>query len=443
MGLSRALLIASLLFIATPAWAEREIAAASLVKPELLAGPGWRVQPRAVLRGYQARFVIETDWGILHADSVELLALRVSEMPALAALNDHQVTAALKDAGGEPFLASYSSVNTIRQRPLATVTGLPRGIARYFGERWQRIAHSSQRLADRSRRVITEDGSPYDDIDSPMAAASASTHHDEATWWSRRGKEVAGLIKSEAGFPAAKRRIAEQLGIDPATGNELIIPRLDGLAWAQASGRFASNEALGLLAGPIGPALAYAVTIDRVVHQDAPEQIAERNSARLAPHCHDPQLLRAFLRQRAFTPSLQTALVDLFLQLAPSSGCEALLETALMADDEAQARFVVTDLRLLAHYLGPESIGGKIVPQGAMIAFETKTGEFLLPLAVDYMTWTAPLRPWFDLPNISRNRYRTLLVSGALSPQSQRELTQRGWSIVSRLPYPGAPLYRH
>ena len=36
---------------------------------------------------------------------------------------------------------------------------------------------------------------------------------------------------------------------------------------------------------------------------------------------------------------------------------------------------------------------------------------------------------------------RTLLVTGAISPRAQRELTERGWSLVPHLPYPGAPPY--
>lgn len=103
---------------------------------------------------------------------------------------------------------------------------------------------------------------------------------------------------------------------------------------------------------------------------------------------------------------------------------------------------MVADLRLLASYLGDASHKGRVVPLGALMAYETTTGEFILPLAVDWMSWTTQLQQWFDAPINRQRRDRTLLLSGGLSPKAQRELTRRGWSLVPRLPYPGAPPYK-
>lgn len=441
--MSRALVLMLLLaWPAAPVLAQRDIRADSLVAPELLAGPGWEVEPRVDVRGYQARFVIRTDWGDVHADSVEMLALRVAEMPAVRALHDQRVLAALKQSGGEVFLQPVSALGSIARRPLDTVTGMPRGVARYFGERWDRLRDASRKLADRGRKAITNDGDPYAHNAGPIASAGDTVDAREPGWWSRRGRDVARLIRKEAGFPEARRQLALQLGIDPHTDNELIVPRLDGLAWAQASGKLASDEALTWLAGPAAAVLSHAVTLDRLVLQSPEPQRQQQLLADLAPHCRDTALLRAFIGHQAFSPTLQDELSRLYRLLAPAQGCEALLETALMAQDDMQARFVINGLRLLAHYFGEQSRGGRIVPQGALLAYESASGEFVLPLAVDWLSWTRQLRRWFDLPVISRKPQRTLLLSGSLSPRAQRELTERGWSIVPRLPYPGAPPYR-
>ena len=47
---------------------EPVIPAAELVSPALLAGPGYRVDPIAEVRGFQARFRIQTDWGEMEAE---------------------------------------------------------------------------------------------------------------------------------------------------------------------------------------------------------------------------------------------------------------------------------------------------------------------------------------------------------------------------------------
>src|SRR5665213_1056871 len=66
---------------------EPVIDAATLVQPALLSGPGFSVDPHVQVRGYMAHFVIDTPFGPLTASSVEVLAEREAEIPALAPLD--------------------------------------------------------------------------------------------------------------------------------------------------------------------------------------------------------------------------------------------------------------------------------------------------------------------------------------------------------------------
>lgn len=429
--------------LAGPAWAEREpeLAAADLVDARLLSGPGWTVSPRVQVRGYQARFRIHTDWGELEADSVELLAARVAEMPAVEALHRAGVSQVLMESTAGKFGEPVNAVGAIAGEPGRATRGLPGGVARYFGERWQQLRSRVRRLADRGHDIVMVDGSPYDKPGGPLGA-SGQDDGPSRSWWQRRGRDAMKLAQGEIGYPAARRALADRLAVDPYTRNPLIVPRLDALAWAETGGRFATGEVLGLIGGPAGEALLRAVQINRLVLEAQPEQVRVRNFALLSEHCADERLIRAFLSDGAYSPSLQTDFTDLVMALDPAAGCEALLETALMAGDEAQARFVVSALRLMKHALDDDASGGRFVPQGALLAYETPSGEFVLPLAVDWLAWTPEIRRWFDLPTVGNRPRRTLLVAGALSPKAERELTERGWSLVSRLPYPGAPPYR-
>src|SRR5690349_5519097 len=67
--------------------AEPWFSAAALVQAPLLSGPNYRVVPEVQVRGYMARYVLDTPFGPVDADSTELLALRVAEVPALEALD--------------------------------------------------------------------------------------------------------------------------------------------------------------------------------------------------------------------------------------------------------------------------------------------------------------------------------------------------------------------
>ena len=442
----RRLLVAGFLSLALSAGAraEREpvLDAAELVDASLLAGPGWRVEPRVQVRGYQARFRVHTDWGELEADSVDLLAVRVAEMPALEALHRTGVTQVLVESAAGKFGEPVEAVTAIASEPVRAGKGLPNGVARYFGERWERLRSSTRRIADRSHRLVMQDGSPYDNPTGPLGEAGTDDPAPKRGFWQRRGRELGRLAKQEIGFPAARQSLADRLAVDPYTRNPLIVPRLDGLAWAETTGRLATGEALGLLGGPAGEVLARAIQINRLVLQEPPERLRARNHAILSTYCADERLLRGFLADGAYSPTLQVEFTDLYVKLAPAGGCEALLETALMAGDEAQARFVVNGLRLMLHALGEQSRGGTFVPQGALLAYETTDGEYVLPLAVDWLAWTSQIRRWFDLPTVGNRPRRTLLVAGAISPKAESELTERGWSLVQRPPYPGAPPYR-
>ena len=180
---------------------------------------------------------------------------------------------------------------------------------------------------------------------------------------------------------------------------------------------------------------------EMVVHSP-PADVRRRNRERLGEYCLDDGLVRAFVRDGAYTPTLQTELVDLVFALDPAAGCEALLETALMATDEPQARFVVNGLRLLAAGLRPDERRGAFVPQGALLAYRTPAGELVVPLAVDWLAWTPELQRWFGLGVLADDAPRRLLVSGVVSELAQREISARGWRLAPPPPYPGEPPYR-
>ncbi|MGB2788640.1 MAG: hypothetical protein WBC13_04900, partial [Dokdonella sp.] len=66
---------------------EPVLAATTLVQPALLSGPGFEVDPHVEIRGYMARFTMDTAVGRIEAESMEMLAIRVSEIPAMQALD--------------------------------------------------------------------------------------------------------------------------------------------------------------------------------------------------------------------------------------------------------------------------------------------------------------------------------------------------------------------
>jgi hypothetical protein len=317
-----------------------------------------------------------------------------------------------------------------------TVAGLPRGVARYFGQRLRKIGERAQKLGDRARRRLAQDGDPYDHAEGAMSAGRAA-RNDERAWHDKPRKELVNLAKGELNYGRARRQWAQRLGIDPQTSNPLIRPRLDALAWLAVSGDQAAGFALGALGPVAGDVLSTGGKLHDAVWSLDPADLRARNRARISPWCNDEILLRRFLQHKAFNATLQTALAESLRALEPASGCDALLETALMAQGEQEARFVVNALQLLRQHLGADAAGGDLLPLGATVVYRSRGGELVLPLAVDRLSWTRQMQEFFDGDRL-RTASRTVLATGSISLRAQRELTRRGWSLVPHLPYPGA-----
>ncbi len=427
---------------AAQAQAPAGLAAEDLVDAALLAGPGWRVDPRVDVRGYQARFLVHTDWGELEADSVELLALRISEMPALAAVHEARASRIIGEAARERALAPVAASVAVGSQPGRAAVGLPAGVAGYFADKWQRLRQSVRRLADIGNEELMHSGDPFAQPGGPLGAAGSTPRGERRGFFRRLGRETERLAKQEVGYSSARRALALRLGVDPGTRNPLLSPRLDALAWAETSGRQVAGHALGLVAGPAMTAMSRAVQVDAWVLTARPEQVRRLNQQRLELHCVDGLLTRAFLRERAYGTALQTDLVRLLDGIDPGDGCEILLETALMAGDEAQARFVVQGLRQLDAALAPEERGGRFIAQGALMAYVTPQGELLLPLPVDWLGWTDEMDRWFGLEALSHAGPRRVLVAGQVTPEARWQVQARGWRLQCLDAYPGRPPYR-
>ncbi len=411
--------------------------ASRFVQPALLSGPGFEVDPHVEIRGYMARFTIDTRVGPLEAQSVEILHDRIAELPALEALDRLSHSQAFIDAAGDTTANTAKGIGQVLRHPIKTLIGVPAGVARYFGNRLRKIGDQAQSVSDRTARELGNEGNPYPRSDGPMTEAR-EIDREEATrkpksknhsWYARTGAEVEREMKRQIKYGQVRRELAERLGIDPYTSNSYLRERLDQLAWAGSGGRYAAVAALGSIGGVGGIVLSNGTQLNEIVWKLDPDQLRELNATRLSRWCSDNLLMRQFLRRGTFTPTLQTAILDALDKLKPSQGCDSLLELAMTAHSELEARYIVNALGLIAAQLGKRAHDGNLMTIGAGLAYDSADGERILPLPVDYLTWTDEVAGYIDNGRFSSER-KTILVAGAATLRSQKELTNRGWNIV-------------
>jgi hypothetical protein len=421
------------------------VSAAALVQPSLLNGPNFRVVPETPVRGYMAHFLIDTPYGPLRADSVELLGVRTSEIPALEALDRASRSSAFAHAITERARKTGVAIAHVVEHPVDTITGLPEGVVRYLRKQFDTWTGRAQSVADRSSREFENEGDPYRAPPGPMTAARNAPRDAAETgdkknraWYARSVSETEREGKRYLKYSEQRREMAKVLGVDPYSTNPILDNKLDTLAWAAVWGNFSAGTALGKITGNTAYVIAWSGKLNQYILQLDPEQLRERNRKRLINFCSDEFAVRQFLRRGGFTDTLRTSLADSLEKLKPHNGCNELVELGATTRGEVEARYLVDALKLIERQ--SDAAGGELLVAGAALAWRTPAGKLLLPLPVDYLTWSHDIDDFFDQPAFS-SRDKIALIGGEASMLAQRKLTERGWSLALRSPFDGAPAY--
>ena len=414
--------------------------AATLVQPSLLSGPGFSVEPRVEMRGYMGNFTITTSVGRLGADSVEVLAERIAEIPALEALDKVTRSEAFAKAAEGKVGGIANAFGNVFLHPIKTAVGVTGGVARYLRNRIDKVGDQAQALSDRTARRMGSDGDPYAAGDGPMTDTRIDDGpRKDRAWYDRAGAELGRETKRQLSYGKMKRDLAKRLGIDPYTANPYIHVRLDSLAWVASGGNYAATAALGTISGGVGAAISQTRQISDLVWSVGADDIKGRVAERLGEYVSDEFVIRQFLRKGVYTPTLQLAFIDAIEQLKPRAGVDQLVELAIGARSELEARFLVNALRMLI--ADPQRRnGGTFVPVGAGLVWQLGDGAIVLPLPVDQLSWTREIAEFLDRSEFRVEKKSVLIAAGA-SLVSRRELLDRGWNVQTHVHWPGSPPY--
>lgn len=412
----RASIIAFVLSVAVaPALAavekEPTLPAARLAAPgSALSGPGWRVDSPVPVRGYLGQFTLRTPQGDVPAQGREVLAIRIAEIPALARLEEVSRRDVFAGAIADSAKATGRAVTRVVTNPGETIKGIPAGLGRLVKRTAGRVRNVAVAVGDAARRERDKDGGATGE-GGPGAADKA---RDFAT-------ELAGVNK-------ARRAIAKSLNIDPYTGNPLLQDRLEDLAWASVAGGLSMDLALGAFGGLAGTVLSTTGQLDGLVWDLPPEDIRRRLEKELVARGAEPMAAREFLRNGAFTPTLQLAFVSALRALGRPTGEADVLALATGVQGEVHARFLVQQLRMLARHVPVDDPVVALEALEASIAATTRGGVRWVALPVDHLSWTEQVEQAAHGEASSASR---LLVAGSVSDLARRELARAGWQVTA------------
>jgi hypothetical protein len=376
------------------------LSAATILKPEFATG----VRDPVPTYGGRNGYMIDSDAGTLEADGNAMLVRRVNEIAAIARLRDvsrsDQFKSALAAATKSPLLAAKGLV----ENPANTLTGIPKGLFKFMNRAGQSV----------KERVKGGARSEYED------------------------SNAAQLI----GFSKAKRDVALKLGVDPYSSNEALQRELNGVAWAAYAGKMTFTLATAPVGGGAGIALTatgVTTTFEQALRDQSPGDLRAANLKRLLAMGCQRELADSFLRNTAFSPSVQTALV---LHLASLEGVANRSSFIQLADEESgsegDALFFSETARLLSQlHAGGRTLKRLDALNILPVAFG-EDGNVIVALEWDYAAWTqnaanfAALLKSAKFGKMSPTGY-VIALSGEASPLMKQKLSEAGITLATRL----------
>ena len=372
--------------------------AQNLVPASLLSGDGFRVNAQVQTDGLMAHFTIQSEVGTFPANSIEMLRIRVAEIPAIQQLTKTSKTQVFAQSLAENAARPVQAAGQMVMNPVETIQGLPAGVGRFFG----RVGLGAQKI-EQAATQPQSDG---------------------------QGLETAGQTTRDVfGYEQERRELAKKLKVDPYTTNPVLSKQLDDFALTAFRAHVAVTTSMSVFIPG-----SMAITATRVVAQwvwDKPKAdlILQNQQSLQALGVSDAQI-KAFERNPVFPLSVQTAFVANLGNLRGVPGRGQAVALASTAQSEVQARFLTDSVGMLARYHQTQTPIVRLLVRKAIIG-QDRNGAIVAQAPVDYVSWTKDVSYFASRPDL-RSRRRTLWVTGQFSPLAKRNFETLGWVVYEK-----------
>jgi len=386
----------------------QERKAADLLPPELLEGEHHSVDDRVRSDGYLNYYTITSDYGEFEAVSTATLRIRIAEIGALAELEELSKTEVfIKAATDAGIVAPLKSINQFASHPVETVTGIPSGIGRMF----KRYTRQAGEAVDTTKEFVAND-------DTDQSGGESEDDSNVAV----------DLTESYFGVTSSERAWSQKLGTDPYSTNETLRAAIKEFAWAERLGKFG-------VAGIPGTGLVGQV--NQVVYSKDPYELLDLNRARLVATGADEELIKEYLDNPRMSPTQQTLLTASIAELADVAGRADILTQALNVKTDAEARFFVRTVALLAWYHRNQRPIVSVITEAATPGGLTDDGNAVMLFAVDHVYWTEGIAQEEDvfigLGTAAGDHSPEAWFLGTASDRCRNELLAAGWEVHENL----------
>lgn len=376
-----------------------------LVPTSLISGDGFHIDEQVPTDGLMAHFIIRSDVGTFPANSIEMLKIRVAEIPAIIELTKTSKTKVFAQSLATNAARPVQAAGQMVMHPVDTVTGLPAGVGRFFG----RVGLAGQKLKE------------------------AATEPEEASAGEKAGQFGTTAVQATRnvfGYEQERRELAKKLHVDPYTTNPVLSKQLDDFALTAFRAHVGVTTTMSVfIPGSI------AITATRVVSSwvwDTPKaDLIVRDEKTLQRLNVPATTIKTFMRNPVFPLSVQTAFITNLERLSGVSGSVKAVELASTAESEVQARFLTDAVGMLVRYNDTHAPIARLLVRRAIIG-QDRNGVIVVQAPVDYVSWTELVSYFAHRPDLATSR-RIIWLTGQLSPMAKENFRTLGWTVNEKV----------
>jgi hypothetical protein len=381
------------------------------------SGNGYYLGQQVPTNGAMGRYTIiansdvfGSDAGTYQVESLDLLKIRLSEMPAIAALDNVSNTAVFTKEVAASAVRPVADAAQMVAHPMDTVTGLPSGIGELFD------------------RVRLGAGQLY------STATNSSESGEQRA--SQAAGETANITLTALGYDQIRRQLARKLHVDPYSSNPILTKKLNHIAWVMFTAHMMVDTAISV--GVPGSMLITGVQVtDDLIYQTPKADLILLVEGKLRQIGLSNTQVAAFTHNTAIPLSLQVTAVRELDALGPIPGRKAAAVALGNMLTEYQARFMVTSLRMLNQWSQQTSPITSIQVYGILVGHD-QNGKVIVPAPVDYVSWTPRIAGFATDPGLLGMQNRALWITGKMTPLAQQQITANGWSLQQAALLPGS-----
>jgi hypothetical protein len=339
--------------------------------------------------------VFQGDAGNYRVESLNLLKIRLSEIPAIAYLENVKKTGVFANALAQSAERPVADAENMVVHPMDTVTGLPSGIGSLFGRVTLGVGH--------------------------VASTASNSFGSGAA-----AGQTANATMTALGYDQVRRDLARKLHVDPYSSDPVLTKKLNSVAWVMFSARLTVDAAMMAVPGSI--IISGVEFTNDMVYEKPKGDLIIFVQKKLQNFGLSQGEIATFISNSAVPLSLQVSVVEDLKGLGDIPGRRAAAVALGNMMTEYQARFLATSIRMLNQWGQQKSPITQIQAPGVLVAHD-QNGTVIVPAPVDYVSWTPRIAAFVTTPALLELHHRVVWIPAKMTPLARQQLVANGWAV--------------